>query len=148
MGVDSGNGQPAVPETALQVWLAVHKDDMHLCDQGGAAPMGIYPGKKKKYIGLRYCKVEATERLVQVAGDPCVISKETMVLLSVRFSDKGFIKCATKALGADQLFETMLHKKMYPDNTKDWGVRAFHDLPLVDHEDRHLLISSEWMSIE
>ena len=72
-----------------------------------------------------------------------------MVLFRAKFSNKGFIKYATKAVGADQLFETMLHKKTYPDNTKDWSVWAFHgDLPLVEYEDGQVLIESEWMAIE
>ena len=37
--------------------------------------------------------------------------KDTMVLLSVKFSNKGFVKYATTALGADEEFASMIHKK-------------------------------------
>ena len=131
MDVDCGNVKPAVSEIALHGRLGVHKEDVPAILEGEKIPLQIYSAGEKKYRGLREDKMEAVHRAVQVFGDNCDMSTDnTMVLLSVKFPNRGFVKYAISTLGADQEFDSMLHKNAFGDTAKDWGVWAFHgDLP-------------------
>ena len=148
MEVDSGIDQPAETEPALHLWLAVHIGDIHMCEKEGVPLRNYSGGPEKLYICLRQCKVEATNRIVQVSGQTCPISKHTIVLFSLKCNRRGFFKYATKALGADRRFQTQVHKRAYSDNSKDWGVWCFYgDLLLQEEEAGEVLIHSEWKYI-
>ena len=101
----------SVPEVATQLWLGVHKDDVPACELRGSVPLLILPANKNQYIGFHEDKKEAVNRAVQVCGEKCEMSKDTMVLHSVKFSNKSFVKNATTALGADEEFASMIHNK-------------------------------------
>ena len=88
--------------------------------------------------------MEAVHRAVQGFGDKCDMNTNTICMLSMKFSNRGFVKYETRALDHDQEFDSMLYKKTFGGTTKDWGVWAFHgDLPLLDCEDGDVLVETE-----
>jgi hypothetical protein len=93
----------------------------------------------------------AVQRANSLFAKTTVVDKSTVFLLRSKFSQKGFVKYATKTLGPEDAYCPMLYKITFPGDTAntDYGVWAFHgDLPLHERaEDGQVLIESEWNEI-
>ena len=135
------------PQIALPVWLAVHKDDMALCEQSGVPLLTYSGGRGKLYIGFRECKLEATSRLVQVAGETCNIRTPSS-FSPPNLPTKAFLSMRPMPSELISNFKPGFAKR-HTQTIPKTGESGLHvDLPLVKYEDAQLLISSEWMSIE
>ena len=139
-------------EVAFEAFLAVLKADVATCEQQGVVPLRLYSKYNKTYIGLRKDTTAAVERAGMLLGTKCHVNKDTILLLRIQFSCRGFTKYSTAKLGHDEAFCQMLYKVINPtgyDTSVDSGVWAFHgDLPLQERaEDGQVLIASEWIEI-
>ena len=137
---------------ALDVFLAVHRDDRRVCEDKGEVPLSLYSATQKDYIGLRVSVEGAIERAMKISGHKTQVSKHSYDILSVGFTPLGFSKYATHVLGADSLFRTQLYKIVYPfDGTyKDYGAWAFHGNLALDEnaEKGDALVVTSWLFIE
>jgi hypothetical protein len=139
-------------EVALEAFVAVLKADHATCESTGFVPLRIYSKYNKTYIGLREDTTAAVKRAGMLFGTKCHVNKETIVILRIQFSFRGFTKYSTTMLGHDEGFRQMLYKVTYPtgyDTSADSCIWAFHgDLPLQERaEDGGILIASEWIEI-
>ena len=138
-------------EFVFEAYLAVCKGDQAMCEMEKKVPRRIYAATGKTYIGLRIHPEAAVDRANCLFGKATVVDKSTVFLLRSKFSQRGFVKYATKTLGPEDAYSVMLHQITFPGDkaNTDYGMWAFHgDLPLHERaEDGQVLIASEWMEI-
>ena len=105
----------------------------------------IYLEEWKWKIGLRENPTDALERECKIGGS---VSKDTHVVLEIRFSSLGVAHYTTLCQGPDYGFRSTLQKMSYRGAT-DWKVWHFHaDLPLEAYDEQgNLLVTSSLKEI-
>ena len=96
-------------------------------------------------IGLRENPTDALERECEIGES---VSKDTHVVLEIRFSSLGVAHYTTLCQGPDYGFRSTLQKMSYRGAT-DWKVWHFHaDLPLEAYDEQgNLLVTSSLKEI-
>ena len=96
-------------------------------------------------IGLRENPTDALERECKIGES---VSKDTHVVLEIRFSSLGVAHYTTLCQGPDYGFRSTLQKMSYRGAT-DWKVWHFHaDLPLEAYDEQgNLLVTSSLKEI-
>ena len=141
-------------QVAIEFYLGIHKGDQETIVKHGYVPRRIYTASNKSYISLRVNSAEAMVRAQELFENRCVIDKQTLLMLRIQFTHKGFSHYATSYTTSAEPhapFAPLLYKFMYPtDQEKDWGAWALHaDLPLNQtSENGDVLIACEWLLIQ
>ena len=102
-------------------------------------------GHQQWKIGLRENLADAVDRTTKIFGP---MDKDTHVVLAITFTPLGLAHYGKICQGFDYMFQPMLQKSTYREET-DWKVWHFHgDLPLeASDEQGNVLITTRLMEI-
>ena len=143
----------AKDQVAVELLLAIHRDDKDMIKKNEKVPRRIYAASNKSYLSLRENVGDAVDRYQELFDgrvEAEELNKEVLLVLKIQFSFRGFYiygtSCRTQAP-----YAPLLHKIQYSStDEKDWKAWAFHgDLPLRQTLDSgDVLTTSEWLLID
>ena len=113
----------------LVLWLAVDKGLVEMFQYFGKVPLcAVSIGRV--HLGLCEREADALERVGRLSNGRVSATKETHVLLELRFSDAALGSYVRMTKGRDGKYCSVMYKKIF-DDEKDHGVWHFHvDVPL------------------
>ena len=135
----------AVEEEGLDLHVAVFAEDRAVVEASGVVKARQVSGSKN-YIGLRESPEDALQRGKQVYKGIEGVGKQ-MVVLRITFTNAGLGHFTKKCACPGHAFDSVLKKKVFPNDPTDWKVWHFNeDLPLFFQSPSGVtLITSEWL---
>ena len=128
------------PSVYLTLYVAVHRVDAPTCTSIGTLARR-YVGYKD-HVGFRERPEDALERAS--VTEHTRVSKETHVLLRVRFSADALARLTVASAGPAYGFASMLHKVTFRDVRVDWKVwRYCGDFPFAGLDG----VETQWVEI-